>query len=76
MQWTLALQSNSWRQREGKGYKTPPSNERTKPGSEAQACFRRKPHLETQATEGLYKDAPPSALVIIDIVLFKPLTSQ
>jgi len=55
---------------------TLPSNQRTKPGSEARASFRREHYKETQATERLYKDAPPSALRIILVVLFRPLTSQ
>jgi hypothetical protein len=46
----------------------PPSNQRTKPGSKTQASFRCEPHTETQATERLYKDAPPSALTNILIV--------
>jgi len=37
---------------------------RTKPGNTAQTSFRREPHLETQATERLYKDVPPSALIL------------
>jgi len=52
------------------------SNQRTKPGSEAKASFRREPHLETQATEILFKDAPPSTLTIILFVLFMLSTSQ
>jgi hypothetical protein len=38
----------------------------TKPSYDAQTPFRReRPKLETQATERLYKDAPPSILMII-----------
>jgi len=50
------------------------SNKITKPGSEAQTlAFRRKPHLETQATERLFKDAPPSILISKDQHLNKIL---
>ena len=38
----------------------------TKPSYDAQTPFRReRPKLETQATERLYKDAPPGILMII-----------
>jgi hypothetical protein len=45
---------------------------RTKPGNDDQTSFRCEPHLEIQATERLYKDAPPSALILILVSNFKP----
>jgi len=52
------------------------SNKRTKPGNEAQFTYRREPHLENQATERLFKDAPLSVPTLIFIVKFELSTSQ
>jgi len=45
-------------------YKTKRLVHMTKPSYDAQTPFRReRPKLETQATERLYKDAPPGILM-------------
>jgi hypothetical protein len=42
----------------------------------AQTSFKHEPHLETQATERLYKDTPPSALTFIIVSDLEQITSQ
>jgi len=48
-----------------------PGNKQNKASNATQTSLKREHHLETQATERLYKDAPPSALSLIIVSDFK-----
>jgi len=72
----VCIELNPFKHESERWVNTHPSNQRTKTGSEAQASFRHEPNKETHATETLYKDAPPSALMIIPFVKIRPSTSQ